>query len=762
MLLVGLFFLFLRKNLKTNMATLLPIILCVVILLAIMGLCAGVSNDACNFMSSAVGTKSASYRAVTIIASAGILAGAAISNGMMEIARNGVFAPEYFYANELIYIFLAVIISNLILLDVFNKLGLPTSTSVSLVFELIGSTFGIAIFKLNSGRCDAGLSDLINTDKAMTMILGIFVSVAIAFVFSVVIQWITRIIFTFNYKKNLKYKIGIFGGIATTALVYFMLIKGMKDASFIDIETKNWIDSNTGMLLLGCLIFFSILMEILHFCKVNVLKVIVLIGTFALAMAFAGNDLVNFIGIPLACLDTYVEVSQSGVALDQHLMGSLNNPATASFVYIMIAGVIMVVTLLTSKKAKDVLQTSLDLSKQNAGDESFGSSYLARTTVRFSNNVASTVSESVPEKVKAWINRRFNQKDMIMEDGAAFDLIRGLVSIVLASMLIALGTSLKLPLSTTYVVFMVSMGASLADRAWSRESAVYRVTGVVSVIGGWLITAVAAFLLAFLIAIVFHLTETVGIIAMVAFALYFVFKDINNRKHQESTEDKLFDEAMLSTDKNVVADLIIRHNSESMQTLVSDTREMYIGVTKAFIDEDIAKLRRISSQCKVEKNTMKTLKRKEIQMIRRLDGHEIFKKNTWFHLNYNCIEQTLYALRRICEPCKEYVDNSFSPLSEDYVEELSSVMVKTLKAIDDVSFMLKYVDAGKLAEMTKSVKADEDFIMEICVRQMDRIQNKQENIDLSVLYLNILQESAEIVTEMRHILRNTVKLNEKI
>ena len=744
------------------MTIMLPVILVAVILLAIMGLCAGVSNDACNFMSSAVGTRSASYRTVTIIASAGILAGAAIGNGMMEIARNGVFSPEYFYADELIYIFLAVTISNLILLDVFNKLGLPTSTSVSLVFELIGATFGIAIFKINSGRCDARLSELINTDKAMTMILGIFVSVAVAFIFSIVIQWITRVIFTFDYKKNLKYKIGVFGGIATTALVYFMLIKGLKGASFINAGAKAWIDANTGNIIIGCLVFFSILMEVLYFCKVNVLKVIVLIGTFALAMAFAGNDLVNFIGVPLACLDTYIDFYHSSLPLDQHLMGSLNRPATASFGYVMIAGVIMVVTLLTSKKAKDVLQTSLDLSKQNAGDESFGSSYLARKMVRFSNNMASTVSESIPEKAKSWVNRRFNQKDMIMEEGASFDLIRGLVSIVLASMLIALGTSLKLPLSTTYVVFMVSMGASLADRAWSRESAVFRVTGVVAVIGGWLITAVAAFMLAFLTSMIFHLTEAVGILAMVIFASYLVIKDIKKGEHQGREKDKLFDDAMQTTDKDTIADLIIRHNSASMKKLIADTREMYIGATKAFIDEDINSLRKIISQCKIEKTTMKTMKRKEIQMIRRLDGHEIFKKNTWFHLNYNCVEQTLYSLRRICEPCKEYVDNSFSPLSMEYINELSSVMLKTLQSIDAASFMLEYVDTGKLAEMTDSMKASEEHIMEICLKQMDRIQSRQENIDLAVLYLNILQESMEIVTEMRHILRNTVKLNEKI
>ena len=277
------------------MEFLLPLILVFVIVLAILGLCAGVSNDACNFMSSAVGTKSASYRTVTIIAAIGVISGATTSNGMMEIARNGVMAPEFFYANEVIFIFLSVVISNLILLDIFNKLGLPTSTSVSLVFELLGATFAMAIIKTHTGNVEGSISQMINTDKALTMILGIFLSVAIAFVFSIIIQYITRLIFTFNYKKNLKWKIGIFGGIATTALVYFMLIKGLKGASFMTKEVQSWIDENT-LMLLGCIfIFLTILMQLLYFLKVNVLKVIVLIGTFALAMAFAGNDLVNFI-----------------------------------------------------------------------------------------------------------------------------------------------------------------------------------------------------------------------------------------------------------------------------------------------------------------------------------------------------------------------------------------------------------------------------------------------------------------------------------
>lgn len=744
------------------METLLPVIVGIVILLAIMGLCAGVSNDASNFMSAAVGTGSASYRVVTIIASAGIIFGSLMSNGMMEIARKGVFAPEYFYANELIYIFISVIISNLLLLDIFNRLGLPTSTSVSLVFELIGASFAISLFKIRSGNCSVGMSELINTDKAMTMILGIFVSVAVAFVFSIVIQWITRIIFTFNYKRNLKYKIGIFGGIATTALIYFMLIKGMGGAPFMKESFKLWINEHTMQILGLCLVFFSILMQILYFLKFNVLKIIVLIGTFALAMAFAGNDLVNFIGVPLACLDTYLDVKASGAPLDQHLMGSLNQPANASMVYIIIAGIIMVITLLTSKKAKIVLQTSLDLSKQNTGDESFGTSYAARAVVRFFNNLANSVVSIVPQKVKAWINSRFNQKEIIIEDNAAFDLIRGLVSIVLASMLIAVGTSLKMPLSTTYVVFMVSMGASFADRAWSRESAVFRVTGVFSVIGGWLITAVVAFFLAFVFALLLNFTGIIGTIISIALALYIIFIDSRKAAQEDDDTDKAFDEAMRTNDKAVIMNCILDHNRESLMSLINDSKTMYNQITQAFVDEDIKVLRNMTSQCKIEKNSMKMLKRKEIQMMRRLDESEIFRKNTWFHLNYNCIEQILYSLRRICEPCKEYVDNSFSPLGKEYVEELNKVKEMTNWAIDAANIVIYSSDYKEHEIVMDRIKRREDELMNISIEQMNRIQKKHENIDLSVLYLNIIQESVEIVTEMRHILRNSAKMNEKI
>ena len=740
------------------METFLPIVIAFIFVLAVLGIVAGVSNDATNFMSAAVGTKSATYRTVTIIASLGIIFGSLMSNGMMEIARNGVFSPQYFFANEIIYIYLAVMIANLILLDVFNSLGLPTSTSVSLVFELLGATVAIAMIKMRSGVLDGvGLSELINTDKALTMIVGIFLSVAIAFIFGVIVQYITRLIFSFNFEKNLKWKIGIFSGIATTALIYFMLIKGMKGAAFMTAEIKSWIDAHTLMLLGASFVFFTVLMQILFFCKVNVLKLVVLIGTFALAMAFAGNDLVNFIGVPLAGLDTYIDVRHSGVPMDALSMNSLNTMSAANTIYIILAGLVMVVTLLTSKKAKIVLQTSLDLSKQNGGNESFGSSAIARALVRFTNNMVNVVDNILPAKVKAWIEKRFDNREMILEENASFDLIRGSVSIVLASMLIALGTSLKLPLSTTYVTFMVTMGASLSDRAWSRESAVYRVTGMFSVIGGWFITAIVAFIICFLIALLFYFGGVIAMLAMIALAVYIIIK---NRARANKTEDndELFEKALNATEQEAIYESFVQHNRESMNKMLNMSKEIYTNIVDAFVKEDIKTLRKASNDCRDAKQIMKQLKRKEIMIMRRLDDK--MNKNTWFHLSYNSIEQILYSLRRVCDPCKEYVDNSFTPLDKKYLPEVENLKEKVFWAIDATDITIYSSEYKDVDAVMERIKVREDEAVEMSREQMNRIQNSKENIDLALLYLNIIQESSAIITEMRHILRNEAKMNE--
>ena len=486
--------------------------------LAVIDLWVGVSNDAVNFISSAVGSKAAKLKHVMLVAAVGVFVGAAFSNGMMEVARSGVFNPSEFVFSEVMVIFLAVMVSDVFLLDLFNSLGLPTSTTVSMVFELLGAAFIVALIKVLTGDSDISMVGLLNTDKALVMIISIFLSVAVAFVFGLVVQWISRIIFTFHYKRDLGSKIGLFGGIAVTSIIYFMLIKGLKGTTLASGDIKAFVNENTSLIIICCLVLFSIIMQVLHWCKVSVLKVVVMIGTFSLALAFAGNDLVNFIGVPLAGLDsfiTYISTENSGITADTLKMTTLQGAAGTPFFFLMTAGLIMVVALWTSKKARKVMETSIGLASQQSGEnEMFGSSSFARNLVRVVTKAVTVVSRYTPQFVKSWINARF--KPLEKREDIAFDLVRASVNLVLGGLLIAIGTSLKLPLSTTYVTFMVAMGTSLADRAWGRESAVYRVTGVVSVVGGWFITAGAAFLLAALVACVMYFGGLPAMFVMIA------------------------------------------------------------------------------------------------------------------------------------------------------------------------------------------------------------------------------------------------------
>ncbi len=743
------------------METVYLVVVIFLLVLAVMGLSAGVSNDAVNFLSSAVGTRAASTKWIIIVAAAGILCGASINNGMMDIARNGVFHPEFFYAPEVMCIFMSVMIANLILLDVFNMVGMPTSTTVSMVFELLGATVALAMLKAISGDSTVSFAALINTDKAFSMILGIFLSVAIAFIFGMIVQYLARLIFTFNYRKNLAWKIGIFGGVATTALVYFMLIKGLGSSTVLSAEQKVWLDENTWELIGVCFVAFTVIMQVLHWLKVNVFKVIVMIGTFALAMAFAGNDLVNFIGVPIAGYDAYVDFSaNAGDNIDGYLMGSLNETYATPFIFLFTAGLIMVITLATSKKAKIVLKTSLDLSRQDTGDEMFGSSVMARTVVRNITQMAAAVESCVPERVKKWVDSRFNSNEAIMEDKASFDLVRGSVNLVLAGMLIALGTSLMLPLSTTFVAFMVAMGSSLADRAWGRDSAVYRVTGVFSVIGGWLFTAVAAFLLAFVLAIILHYGGVVAMVAMLALAVSLVVKNSLKARKGKVKDSSAFNEMMTTTDPERLKDLLLEHNRNSVLKILDYASEAYGKIIDGFLKEDIRLLRKSINDAVEAKSDMKIMKRKEIMAMRRLDPSVAIKKNTWFHLSYNCCEQMLYCIRRICDPCKEHVDNSFTPLDRKYRKEILYIKSLVLEAAGIARKAITSLDYSNLEPIRDRIKERKDTILEIRRKQMARLSQNDENIDVSTLYLSIIQESEELVTEMRHLVRDIGKLSE--
>ena len=633
-------------------------------LLAIFDLTVGVSNDAVNFLNSAIGAKAASFKTIILIAAVGIFCGATMSNGMMEIARHGIFRPEAFHFNELMCIFLAVMVTDVVLLDIFNTLGMPTSTTVSMVFELLGGTFALAMLKIAAGPESLTFAELLNTEKALTVILGIFLSVAIAFFFGTLVQYLSRIIFTFNYTTKLKWTIGLFGGIAVTAIIYFMLIKGIKDASFMTDAHKLWVKDNTLTIVGGCFVFFTVLMQILHWCKVNVFKVIVLLGTFALAMAFAGNDLVNFVGVPLAGFSSYTDfmANGNGVAND-YLMGALNEPAKTPFIFLFLSGVIMVISLITSKKAQNVIKTSVDLSRQDDGNEMFGSSAIARSLVRSMTTLGNNISKIIPEKVKVWLDSRFNKDEAILANGAAFDLVRASVNLVLAGLLIALGTSLKLPLSTTYVAFMVAMGSSLADRAWGRESAVFRVTGVLSVIGGWFITAGAAFIICFFVTMIMYFGGMTAMVIMIGVAAFILIRSNNKyrKKMKSEKQDDVFQQMLSSKDKAVVWNLLRQHVRENLVKVLDFAANTYGQMTDGFIREDLKSLRKAVSSTNDEKDILKKIRRKETLGMRRIDRNVAIEKNTWFHLGSNSSEQMMYCLKRMCEPCKEHEDNNFNP-----------------------------------------------------------------------------------------------------
>ena len=741
--------------------------LCVVIflfLLAVFDLSVGVSNDAVNFLNSAIGSKAASFKRILAVASIGVFIGAAMSNGMMDIARHGIFRPEQFSFYDLICIFMAVMVTDIILLDVFNTLGMPTSTTVSMVFELLGATFVVSLIKMASDTTGLGFNDLLNTEKALSVILGIFLSVIIAFFFGTVVQFLTRMIFSFDYRSKLKWKIGIYGGICATAIVYFLLIKGTKDLTFMTPEVKAWIAGHTALIITGCLVGFTLLMQLLHALGVNVLKVVVLMGTFALAMAFAGNDLVNFIGVPLSGLASFQDYAANGGG-DAHgfLMGSLNGPANTPVWFLIGAGLIMVVSLATSKKARKVAQTEIGLGSQSDGDEMFGSSRVARRLVRWTISALSWVRRVTPPRVRRWFNRRFDMSQMTVENGAAFDLVRGSVNLVLAGALIAVGTSLKLPLSTTFVTFMVAMGSSLADRAWGRESAVFRITGVISVIGGWFITAGVAFAGAGVIVLLMHLGGHWVMFALAAVTIALIIRSHRrfNRKDAETQGDTLFQTILATKDPADVWPLFLMYLTGAQEKFLASAADSYSKMTRAFVAEDLRTLDKTSRTLTNWKRDLKNARRKETLCLRRLPRETAIEKSTWFYLGNNCCMSVLYNLRRINEICKEHVENNFLPLPPRYVSDFEVISGRVDTLFADI---LALADAPS-TETVNLLRHHCDEIKDVISDTTHSLHDHLREGDpaaMSVLYvyLNMLQETQEMVSSLRKYLRSFAKMRD--
>ena len=725
--------------------------------LAIFDLVVGVSNDAVNFLNSAIGAKAASFKTIIFIAGIGVFIGAALSNGMMDIARHGIYQPQHFYFAEIMCIMLAVMLTDVVLLDVFNTMGMPTSTTVSMVFELLGGTFALALIKVYSSEGTLGLGDLINTDRALSVIMAIFVSVAIAFFFGMLVQWLARIVFAFNYKKHMKYSIGIFGGLAATSIIYFMLIKGLKDSSFMTAEYKQWIHENTLTLVAAFFVFFTILMQILHAFKVNVFKVIVLMGTFALALAFAGNDLVNFIGVPLAGYSSFMDYTANGQAAgaDGYLMTSLLGPAKTPWYFLFGSGAVMVIALATSKKAHNVIKTSVDLSRQDEGEENFGSTPIARTLVRFSLTMANGISKIVPEGTKRWMDSRFRKDEAILADGAAFDLVRASVNLVLAGLLIALGTSLKLPLSTTYVTFMVAMGTSLADRAWGRDSAVFRITGVLSVIGGWFITAGAAFTICFFVALIIYYGGTAAIVLLIALAVFMLIRSqvmYKKRKEKEKGNETL-KQLLTSTDNSEVLRLLQVHTREELAKVLAFTEENFERTSTSFLHENLRGLRRSMGAVKFEKQLIKQMKRTGTVAMSHLDNNTILEKGLYYYQGNDFASELVYSVGRMCEPCLEHVDNNFMPLDAIQKGEFADVT-------EDITNLLQIcrqrIESNDYNGMEEDIRKANDLngqLSHLKRQELQRIQSHTGSIKVSMVYLTMVQEAQNVVTYTTNLLK---------
>ena len=727
------------------------VFLCV---LAVFDLVVGVSNDAVNFINSAIGAKAARFKTIIAVAAIGVFAGAAMSNGMMDVARHGIFTPQYFSFYEVICIFLAVMVTDVILLDIFNSLGMPTSTTVSLVFEMLGGAFALSLVKM-AREGGPGLGELLNTDKALSVIAAIFLSVAVAFITGMLVMWISRLVFTFVKPRNGSLKTILFGGVCATVIIWFLLINGLKGSAFMTPDVKEFISEHTCTILAACFAMMTILMAVLAICKVNILKTVVLMGTFALAMAFAGNDLVNFVGVPLTGLDAFLDFSANGNGdPEAFMMTSLQESAHTPVIFLLISGAIMVLTLIRSKKAQNVVKTSVDLSRQDEGDEMFGSSSVARRLVHTSLRMSAFLDRLIPAKVKSAVEKRFNLDKVALEDGAAFDMVRASVNLVLAGLLVALGTSYKLPLSTTYVTFMVAMGASLADRAWTRDSAVFRITGVLSVIGGWFITAGVAFLICFCVTSAMFFGRYIVMLLFIALSIYLLWsnqKRFAEKKKQE--EDELYGKMLRSNDDEELWELLWEHirlgNAGHIEFVVNALKI----TTEGFLNEDYSLLRKLDGQIDVQKKALKRQRKREVVCMRRLDPKRVLPLNTWYFLSINSCMQMLYCMKRINDSVMEHVGNSFSPIPKEYQEPFisrrDSVIALYLKALKD----LREGDFDDMDRLRKECTELGDNISDYCRIALESAQEPGINLDTLMLTVHVLQEFEQLTGLLSQLLR---------
>jgi phosphate/sulfate permease len=726
-------------------------------ILAIFDLIVGVGNDAVNFLNSAIGSKVASYKVIIAIAALGVLIGSTFSSGMMEIARSGVFHPDQFFFNEIMVVFLAVMITDIILLDTFNTFGLPTSTTVSIIFELLGAAVAVSLYKIYASP-DAiqDLGNYINSARTLTIISGILLSVVIAFSVGALVQFFSRVLFTFNFEKKMPYFGAIWGSVSITSIVYFLLVKGAKGASFMTPEVIDWIGNNTSLILISCFVGFAILSQLLiSIFKVNIFKVIVLIGTFSIAMAFAGNDLVNFIGVPLAGFDSLKHfLADPSIDPSTYTMESLLNPVSTPTIFLVGAGVIMIFALIFSKKAKSVTKTEVDLARQDEGTERFSSSLFARTLVRKGRDLSSFMQRILPKRFFDFLDRRFDdaqykKRKKINKDDSQFDMLRASVNMFVASILIALATSFKLPLSTTYVTFMVAMGTSFADRSWGRDSAVYRITGVITVIGGWFFTAFTAFTGAFVFAIIMSWGGiTASVIALiVAFAILirtnFIHKKRNN---EQKKEDEKY--SRVWTEEGV-----LKECSSNILKTFDDVSILLNDIMIGFINEDRKKLKKSRKKVKNINDYTKGLKKDVYLTLKKLEEGSIDTGHHYVQI-LDYLREIAHCLNFITEPIYEHVENNHAttiPEQEKALLILNNKINNLFKEIKEVAKSGKFDALESIIEMS-IVSIDElDKVKKL---QIKLIKAEKVGTKNSMIIFNLLTETKNILLHSVNVLKS--------
>lgn len=730
------FFLFVKKSMEYQY----QILYLIFIALGIFDIVVGVANDAVNFLNTSLGAKVASFKTIMIMASIGLVLGTLTSNGMMEIARKGLFHPQYITFDKIIYMFLAVLFSDILLLNFFNSLGLPTSTTVSIVFNILGAALGVAV--LTSKQIGIPVIDFINAEKSLTIISGILISVIFALFFGVLIQWFARLIFSFNYLKNLRYFGAFWAAIVFSAIIYFLFIKGLKDSFLVDTQFYKWVYKNqTSIVLIN---FFAswLVFQILILLKINVLKGIVLLGTTALAMSFAGNDLVNFIGVPLAAINS-IELWKTAnmPEASQFFMTMLNNPIKANFLYLTIASLTMILTLWLSKQARYVTQTEINLTRQEAGYERFGSTEFSRAIVRLFVNISNFFGKITPISLKNFLNKRFDTTEIIKEKGASFDLIRASVTMMVASSLIALGTSLKLPLSTTYVTFITAMGTALADRAWGKESAVYRVTGVISVIIGWFLTALVALLFSLIISIILFYTKFIGGILFLIFLTIFVI--YTRRLHEKEIERQrkeaeIYNIETYKTDTEIFQkslELVINNLSQTIEQL-SSSFSNFTNSSRKEIKENLNEISKLRNESKI-------IKQNVYKIVRSINTDNIQTAQYYAQIT-DALRDLSNAAYSLIEKYFLHIDNSHDIPDNEKILQLSIIHESTIKLLNTILLDIQkfsFDNISELKELRALIFAD---IEKLKLLELKSIQKGKSQIINSELIINTLIEYKNI------------------